>query len=240
MKRLAWATLAAGALLVASIGVEGADFRDYDEEIVRVRAKHVDCLPTFNSARSVARFPPFRNAAESPYLETLEEAQAFIKMGCNSLLERKPADNASRFDATMAVVVQEGEVADCAAAVHSIRAAVPNFKGVPGPYKKGEEPYDSIDNVAVVALFNPKKDPQLDCFSLTCMEQELGGQVVVRGLVCATTPVALEENRAPFTEEEFARIVASIGEPLPPASGGASPPLVSLLSAAAAGILFVF
>ncbi|KAL8274832.1 hypothetical protein Esti_001238 [Eimeria stiedai] len=179
----------------------------FDEEVIKASASQVDCLKAFNSARADAGFQPFLQSRSDIFVEDHATAQAFLNMGCEALRTSTPPPNPEKYNATIALVAQDGQLADCDKAVAEIQKARENFSGVPGPYVKGEAPFNNIENVSLVALYNPKRNAELDCYYFSCLRDEDSvNRVLVRGLFCASSPIALEQDKHPFTQEEFTRI----------------------------------
>ncbi|KAL8445739.1 hypothetical protein Emed_005421 [Eimeria media] len=206
----------------------------YEEEITKASASQVDCLKPFNSARHAAGFAPFTQNKSDAFVKDHATAQDFLNMGCEALRTLSLPANTDKFGATIALTVQDGQRADCEKAVIEIQKARRNFLTLPGPYKKGSPPFNEIDNVALVALYNPKKNPELDCYYFSCLKDETAkNRVLVRGLLCASSPIALEQGKEPFTQDEFTRIETA--EAFVASSAAASPvPIFSVVAAATA------
>ncbi|KAL8439079.1 hypothetical protein Efla_006678 [Eimeria flavescens] len=192
----------------------------------------VSCLDAMNPPRQAAGFSPFKNP---------------------KILPVKTANAPSMENGTYGVHVQTGQTADCSAAVDHWKEALVSFGTLPPIYKKDVKPYDGLQNMSFVALFNPKADAKVDCAESPSgpaagagqdSGTEEGGEnaspddsagVVyeeARVLVCASQPGALTEGSKPFTEEEFMRITDSLLS-----SAFVAAPTLLALSAASLGLL---
>ncbi|KAL8453590.1 hypothetical protein Emag_001809 [Eimeria magna] len=113
-----------------------------------------------------------------------------------------------------------------------------DIKASASPYIKGAAPFNEIENVSLVSLYNPKENAELDCYFFSCLKDETSmNRVLVRGLLCASSPIALEQGKQPFTQEEFTRIEtaeAFVRSSAPPV------PIFYVVAAAAAPCLDVF
>ncbi|CDI79669.1 SAG family member [Eimeria acervulina] len=109
------------------------------------------------------------------------------------------------------------EGVSCSAAVKQWKSAFTNFSGVPPPNKEGETAYTNQSNVSLVAMYNPSPNATADCRLVTCtqsvtQDSEQPKTTAASALICLTTPDALPKDgtTAPFTEEQWGKIVSSI------------------------------
>ncbi|KAL8434685.1 hypothetical protein ACSSS7_003002 [Eimeria intestinalis] len=128
--------------------------------------------------------------------------------------------------------------ANCDEAAAQIQKARHNFNSPPGPYIKNAPPFDEMENISLVALYNPKENAELDCYYLSCLQDEDSSNPIrVRGLICASSPVALEQGKQPFTQEEFTRIETAEAFAR---SAASLVPIASMVAAVAACMLLAF
>ncbi|CDJ28020.1 SAG family member [Eimeria mitis] len=137
----------------------------------------------------------------------------------------------------------ESEKPDCAAAVSHWKDAVSNFTTIPPAKNDEAKLYDKQQNISFVAMYNPQENAAADCRVVTCTrsaapqspgEGGVGGLSTGEGktgyaLLCMTTPEALTAEAAPFNEEQWKKIKASI-------TGSASAVAPSLLAVAIAAV----
>ncbi|CDJ32986.1 SAG family member [Eimeria mitis] len=143
-------------------------------------------------------------------------------------------------DGTYAYAVQDGTNADCEAAVAYWKEAFANFDGLPPANSTDTTVYKSAQNVSFISLFNPDENPKVDCAYFTCPAAATptgarGGETdkELKALLCVTTPKALTDADAPFTQEEWDRITKAIN------SGSAAVPTFFAVAAAAVAALFL-
>ncbi|CDJ31130.1 SAG family member [Eimeria mitis] len=138
----------------------------------------------------------------------------------------------------------ESETPDCAAAVSHWKDAASNFTTIP-PAKSEEEKdiYEKQHNVSFVAMYNPSESAAADCRVVTCTlpaasEQSTGSfrnsgeDKKGYALLCMTTPEALTDTKAPFTEEQWNKIKASLT-----GSASAAAPSLIIVAIASLGLL---
>ncbi|KAL8433459.1 hypothetical protein ACSSS7_003870 [Eimeria intestinalis] len=120
---------------------------------------------------------------------------------------------------------QSSDTGDCAAAVKHWEAARSNFQQLPKGYSQDETLYAKSENISFVGLYNPNEKPTLDCAVFTCEAQAVASEKVqsdildqvpgtdsatakkkVHGLVCLSSPQALPESEAPFTQAQWNKI----------------------------------
>ncbi|CDJ31545.1 SAG family member [Eimeria mitis] len=124
-------------------------------------------------------------------------------------------------------VVDDTSAPNCAGVVDQWKKAYSNFSAMPPSRKDDNTVYSNQDNVSLVAMYNPSDDATADCRIVTCTKTtktstaapgKQGGQEVEAetkegsALICMTTPDVLSEKSesAPFTEEQWGRIVNAI------------------------------
>lgn len=116
---------------------------------------------------------------------------------------------------TFAVAPQSSTKVDCDETVDRWKAAYKNFDGPPPGKFASSEVYNNLDNLSLVAMYNPSADASADCRVMTCTQtpkatgdpnvagQQSGGQAEEKhayALVCGTMPNALPINGSgPFT-----------------------------------------
>ncbi|CDJ27943.1 SAG family member [Eimeria mitis] len=208
------------------------------------------CLDEINAAREAAGLAHFKVATQEehklPKTETdLEEGEYTTwNPVCDALI----AENSEELEestegfksGTYAFMALESETPDCAAAVSHWKDAASNFTTIPPAKNKETELYDKQHNVSFIAMYNPSNDAAADCRVVTCTlpatsspgaanfrntEKEKKGYA----LLCMTTPEALKDNEAPFTEEQWNKIKASL-------TGSAAAVAPSLLAVAIAAL----
>ncbi|CDJ34617.1 SAG family member [Eimeria mitis] len=129
--------------------------------------------------------------------------------------------------------------ADCRV-VTCTRPAASEFTTIPPPKKNELNLYDKQQNVSFIALYNPSNNPAADCRVVTCTRpaasdnspsnfRSTAEEKKGYALLCMTTPEALKDNEAPFTEEQWNKIKASL-------TGSASAVAPSLLAVAIAAL----
>ncbi|CDJ36866.1 SAG family member [Eimeria mitis] len=144
-------------------------------------AKRVDCSASMNEARKLVGFAEFtegQTAEEKLPIDPISKTAGatgatYVESVCSALKasEASPAKSGA-LDGTYAYVVQEGDIADCEAAVDHWKAALSNFKGLPPQYTGDTELYKDPQNVSFISLFNPKESPKVDCAYFTCPAKE--------------------------------------------------------------------
>ncbi|CDJ33881.1 SAG family member [Eimeria mitis] len=139
---------------------------------------------------------------------------------------------------TYAFMALDTAEADCAAAVSHWKDAASNFTSIPPPKTGEEELYKKQHNVSFIAMYNPSDKATADCRIVTCTQtvapvvfssRSDTGEKKGYALLCMTTPDALEGEEAPFTEEQWNKIKASL-------TGSASAVAPSLLAVAIAAL----
>lgn len=116
---------------------------------------------------------------------------------------------------TFAVAPQSSTKVDCDETVDHWKAAYKNFDGPPPGRVASSEIYNNLDNLSLVAMYNPSADATADCRVMTCTQtpkatgdpdvsgRQSGDQAEEKqgyALVCRTMPNALPINGSgPFT-----------------------------------------
>ncbi|CDJ35225.1 SAG family member [Eimeria mitis] len=182
-------------------------------------AERAECWEQLHEARSLVGFPEFTPAnilkitdndwtsGQRGNITTLKEYLAKV---CNAMKTNEaPVDLTPKTEGTFAYAIQEGENADCKAAVDYWKDAFTNFNGeLPPAYAAGTKPYDNAQNVSFISLFNPQASPKVDCAYFVCpaatqksksSQDSTETDKDVKALICVTTPNALTESQKPFT-----------------------------------------
>ncbi|CDJ29193.1 SAG family member [Eimeria mitis] len=123
-------------------------------------------------------------------------------------------------------------------------------------YTENTAPYDKVQNVSFISLFNPKENAKVDCAYFICPaaeedadepknrnddeppsedpEPEATTDKDLKAILCITTPSALEANKAPYEQAQWDRISAAVNS----SNGSAAAPTLLLLAAAVLGAYF--
>ncbi|CDJ34726.1 SAG family member [Eimeria mitis] len=209
------------------------------------------CLEEINTARQAAGLERFKEpSGDLTWPQTsvakVEQPSTAWNPVCEALIAEDAEEEASNTDGneftsgTYAFMALESETPDCAAAVSHWKDAVNNFTAIPPAKNNETKLYEKQQNVSLIALYNPSDDAAADCRVVTCTlptgsqpstsnmrsaEKEKKGYA----LLCMTTPDALKGEDAPFDEEQWKKIKASI-------TGSASAVAPSLLAVAIAAV----
>ncbi|KAL8425197.1 hypothetical protein Efla_004272 [Eimeria flavescens] len=222
-------------------------------------AVHADCLTEFNAARKAAGLVPFADA-NGEFTVTPENQKA-IELLCEEMMTDQLFAEAPQHRVLVAFDEQSGSTADCAKAVARFNGALPLFKSLPPKFTVTEPVYQNIQAVSFVALYNPRKNPKVDCGYFNCTatsdseKKEKNAEVeeasekqekivpveedsdsstkTLKGLFCVSSPMALVLDEYPFEQSEFNKIKEAIN-----ASAVALPTFVTCLVAAAGLVLF--
>ncbi|CDJ36212.1 SAG family member [Eimeria mitis] len=211
------------------------------------------CLDEINNAREAAGLAHFKEATKEEHQLPNAEAQevgspqtSAWKPVCDALIaeeaeEPEEVPEANGFKSgTYAFMALESGTPDCAAAVKHWKDAASNFTTIP-PAKNNElKLYDKQQNVSFIALYNPSNDAAADCRVVTCTLPATSDQSTFNirnaaqdkkgyALLCMTTPEALKDDEAPFTEEQWNKIKTSL-------TGSASAVAPSLLAVTIAAL----
>ncbi|CDJ34728.1 SAG family member [Eimeria mitis] len=211
------------------------------------------CLDEINAAREKAGLTHFKEASDGehqlPKAEVEETDSPHTSPWdpvCKALIEEeaeKPQESreSNGFNSgTYAFMALESETPDCAAAVNHWKDAASNFTTIPPPKKNELNLYDKQQNVSFVALYNPSNNAAADCRVVTCTRpaasdnspsnfRSTAEEKKGYALLCMTTPEALKDNEAPFTDEQWNKIKASL-------TGSAAAVAPSLLAVAIAAL----
>ncbi|KAL8434684.1 hypothetical protein ACSSS7_003001 [Eimeria intestinalis] len=226
MKSLQIVALASAALFAFS-GQAAAEDEKLKQDIT-AEASKVDCLAAFNKARASAGLDPFTDSGNR-YDDGVTDADAFRQNVCKSMLK--------------------GKEPDCEAAVTYFKGALKNFGELPPPFEsfgagQGTNPYSEPRNVGFVGLYNPQAGAAVNCGFFKCTNKitptdsrdtandNASTTVYAYGLTCSSSPNVLEQNKEPFTKEQFAKIKEAIEN----SAYTAMPAVAALVAAAAAGI----
>ncbi|CDJ32985.1 SAG family member [Eimeria mitis] len=237
-------SLAAAAVLLVKANGE-------DESAAKNTAVRVDCSSPMNAARSAAGFSALEVAADAsgqlPIHSSSDSSEKqpnddYLTKVCDAMKKGKLPDPPVEIkpDGTFAYAVQEGTDADCEAAVAYWKEAFTNFEGLPPANSTDASVYTSAHNVSFISLFNPKESPKVDCAYFTCpaksTPKETGDNTTekeLKALLCVTTPKALTDEAAPYSQEQWDRITTAIN------SGNAGVPTFFAVAAAALAALFL-
>ncbi|CDJ66133.1 SAG family member [Eimeria necatrix] len=182
-------------------------------------AQTLSCLTEMNEARTAAGLPAFGEASD---------AAVFFCSFFYSVKETGETPEAKKLEGTFAYYAGKK---DCKAAVQHWKDSFSLFNNeIPPKYKGLNDPevYDSRA-VSFVALYNPKANPIASCAFVTCTTADTysAGRTSTShssptlrrlqdenqnatAVICLTNPVALTAEEAPFTEDEWQKIVHSI------------------------------
>ncbi|CDI74852.1 SAG family member [Eimeria praecox] len=222
-------------------------------------ATRVDCTTDMNAARSRGEFAnlvvdldtlklPITKAQVPSVGDSNTETPNtdYLKQVCDAMKANQTIQTTINPAGTYAYAAQDGEKADCKAAVDYWKKAFKNFEGVPPVYKKDEAPYTDAQNVSLISLFNPKSDPKVDCAYFICpaatttgtgagAQASAAGETTtdkeLRALLCVTSPPALTDQQAPFTETEWGKVTTAVNS-----SNAAVPTLLAVAGAAMAAL----
>ncbi|CDJ30052.1 SAG family member [Eimeria mitis] len=254
---------AASALLMAKVaqgdaeqggGPDGEGSTTYTVDL----GKPGVCLAEINAARGGAGLAHF--LADEEGLKTWPTTGAEALNGeakpwdpvCAALLKKEEeitvqqGSEGSGFPSgTYAFMALDTAEADCAAAVSYWKEAASNFTSLPPSKTDGAELYEKQHNASFIALYNPSDKATADCRIVTCTQSASltptvfssrsgAGEQKGYALLCMTTPDALEDNEAPFTEEQWNKIKASLTGSAP-----AVAPSLLVFAVAALGVLFL-
>ncbi|CDJ28017.1 SAG family member [Eimeria mitis] len=211
------------------------------------------CLDEMNAAREAAGLKHFvkesGEALEWPAL-TLDQRQEQKNPAWDPVCKALIGEDAEQVEnnvaehgfnsGTYAYMALESATADCAAAVSHWKDAVSNFTTIPPAKNDQTTIYKTQQNISFVALYNPQENAAADCQVVTCTQTAAAGTPGVQdanadggktgyALLCMTTPEALTDKAAPFDEEQWKKIKASI-------TGSASAVAPSLLAVAIAAV----
>ncbi|KAL8433152.1 hypothetical protein ACSSS7_004092 [Eimeria intestinalis] len=128
-----------------------------------------------------------------------------------------------KLDGTAAFLPLMSSNPECSNSVQTFKAGYLNFGAIPPKFTEDTRNiYSDPANLSFIALYNPGPDPKADCRVVTCTQEttvptsqqqgqgaETGGKKVAHALLCLTTPKALQEGKAPFTEEQWVQLSAA-------------------------------
>ncbi|CDJ32535.1 SAG family member [Eimeria mitis] len=177
------------------------------------------------TGKTEARLPDTATTPSEP-----DDGWAWMPV-CKHLIPDAGEEKASRVE--VAAKFQTGTYAylpiddpasvDCNAVVDKWKGAYSNFDGLPPANKNEENLYKNQENLSFIALYNPSKDATADCRVVTCTkktpvaeraaqsgDQGQSTETKASALICMTVPDALDEEKAPFTEEQWGQIVTAI------------------------------
>lgn len=85
---------------------------------------------------------------------------------------------------------------NCNEAVVYWGSAAKNFLGGPPVYTTEQPIYKNVFNTSLVALYNPGRNPTVDCIAFTCTVKKKEG---AHGFLCLSAPAVFKANEPPFT-----------------------------------------
>ncbi|CDJ41995.1 SAG family member [Eimeria tenella] len=214
------------------------------------KAETLDCLTEMNEARAAAGLAGFEKAAKEgqvlPEYSTEERqivASDLWNEICQNLVgeESKPKETL-KLVGTPAHYLGEK---NCEAAVEYWNEGFSLFKNEIPPAYTASSSRDVYNDKAVsfVALYSPKESPVASCAFVTCTTPGANATAppaqpedpdsgpsrslqeeskITTAVMCLINPEALDPNEAPFTEDEWKKIVRALG------SSGISPVTPSL------------
>ncbi|CDJ32987.1 SAG family member [Eimeria mitis] len=238
------------------------EVQDSSGDTVANKAERAECWEQLHEARSLVGFPEFTPANILKITEddwtagqrgNITSLEQYLSKVCDAMkTNTAPEELTPKTEGTFAYAIQEGENADCKAAVDYWKDAFTNFNGeLPPAYTAGTKPYDNAQNVSFISLFNPQASPKVDCAYFVCpaatqksksSQDNTGTEKDVKALICVTTPSALTDDQKPFTgvivrlrQEQWDQITAGLksSSAIPEA-----PAFLALVVIAFAAVLF--
>ncbi|CDJ32988.1 SAG family member [Eimeria mitis] len=221
------------------------------DEAATNEAKRAECWEQMNLARSAVGFDKLTQQnmfklSASDWANTREQAAKlteYLGNVCNAVKTNKAPAELTPLAGTVAYAVQEGEQADCQAAVDYWKEALTNFNGeVPPAYGANASPYDNTQNVSFISLFNPQANPTVDCAYFVCPaakqkakegEGNTDTDKSMNALICVTSPSALKDSQEPFTKEQWNKITAALNSS---SAASAAPAALALAAAVFASV----
>ncbi|CDJ35226.1 SAG family member [Eimeria mitis] len=223
------------------------------DETATNKAERAECWEQMNLARTAAGFDKLTQQnmfklSASDWANTRDQATKlteYLGNVCNAMKTNTAPEGLTPVAGTVAYAVQEGEQADCQAAVDYWKEALTNFNGeVPPAYGANAAPYDNTQNVSFISLFNPQANPTVDCAYFVCpastqnAKEQQGNTNTdksMNALICVTSPSALTNSQEPFTKEQWNKITAALNS----SSAASAAPAALALAAAAFAAVFL-
>ncbi|CDJ32989.1 SAG family member [Eimeria mitis] len=174
------------------------------------KAVRAECWEQMNAARNHVGFAELTQKnifkiTENDWTRSVNTLENYLSTVCKGIKTDKVPDELTTVEGTVAYAVQEGEQADCQAAVDYWKEALTNFNGeVPPAYAANASPYDNTQNVSFISLFNPQANPTVDCAYFVCpaaTEKAKEGEgntdtdKSMNALICVTSPSALSKTK---------------------------------------------
>ncbi|CDJ51400.1 SAG family member [Eimeria brunetti] len=215
------------------------------------KAEREECWKQMNEARSLVGFAELTQENKFKIVAddwkeargATQQLTAYLKTVCDAVkTNTAPIDLEPKIDGTFAYSVQNGETADCEAAVDSWKAAFTNFNGErPPAYKADTMPYNDTQNVSFISLFNPQAT-HVDCTYFTCPaakqtdlnQRNTATEEEKRALICVTTPNVLIDGNEPYKQEQWDKITAGLN---PSSAAAAAPAALAVAATAFAALL---
>lgn len=236
MALLKLVSLSVGSLML----LQGA----YAQDQSNPKATLATCLTNLNDARKEVGLTAF-NAPGAPKLkeEAGSKSDPTLVEVCKFLQKNHAAPGALK--GTAAYNVQAD--GNCATAVAEWKKGISSFKdyttSAPPAFAKGDNtdaeqiggaPFNTAEAVNFAALYSPKST-DAECAFVTCPQLSAGSIAEVKALVCLTYPAALEDKQAPWSKDQWDKIMAVLS-PSKPSSASAAVPTLLALAAAAVGV----
>ncbi|CDJ28555.1 SAG family member [Eimeria mitis] len=214
------------------------------------KAVRAECWEQMNAARNHVGFAELTQENifkinENDWTRSVNTLENYLSTVCKGIKTDKLPDELTPIEGTVAYAVQEGEQADCQAAVDYWKEALTNFNGeVPPAYGANAAPYDNTQNVSFISLFNPQANPKVDCAYFVCpastqnAKEQQGNTNTdksMNALICVTSPSALTNSQEPFTKEQWNKITAALNS----SSAASAAPAALALAAAAFAAVFL-
>lgn len=167
------------------------------------------CVKDINAARGKVGLQPLREATgEEKFFfgGTSEHQSELLHEICKSIVDLKPLpESITGGDRTVAVNSFYNMDNDCRVAVQSWKrdSKYNGFDSRPPVFRKGG-PLDNPSAMNVFSIFNPRENATVECVFVTCTSRTR--YPTLSRLLCATSPAAVQDGEAPFTEEQWNRI----------------------------------
>ncbi|CDJ28554.1 SAG family member [Eimeria mitis] len=185
-----------------------------EDDTATNKAVRAECWEQMNAARNRVGFAELTHEkrfkiTQDDWPRSVSTLEDYLSTVCKGIKTNTAPEGLTPVAGTVAYAVQEGEQADCQAAVDYWKEALTNFNGeVPPPYEANAAPYDNTQNVSFISLFNPQANPTVDCAYFVCpaakqKAKEKDGNTEtdksMNALICVTSPSALTNSQEPFT-----------------------------------------
>ncbi|CDI74851.1 SAG family member [Eimeria praecox] len=191
-------------------------------------AERVDCSADMNVLRTRAQLAELElGTDDTTQLPILKDDSTsppkkvpnteYLTKVCDAMKKSTVTESGFKPDGTFAYALQDGNTADCAAAVKYWKDAVSNFDSLPPAYTTDEAKYKDPQNVSFISMFNPAQSPKVDCAYFICPAaaadtktagtgSETTEDKELRALLCVTTPKVFTVNNKPFDQTQWDNI----------------------------------